>query len=96
LSSLVDAAAPRPVWLLSPEPLVERRSSPLFDGRPLRLLAGPERIEAGWWDGELAGRDYFIAQAAGGALIWIYRERLPLSRGAGEETSGWFLHGRFG
>jgi protein ImuB len=91
--------APRPVWLQPPEPLNEQGSRPLFEGRPLQLLSGPERIEAGWWDSALAGRDYFIAEAADGALIWIYRERLPLAREAGENAasgSGWFLHGRFG
>jgi protein ImuB len=75
-------------------PLAERRSLPLLDGRPLSLLSGPERIEAGWWDAGLAERDYFIAEAADGALVWIYRARLPLSADARE--SGWFLHGRFG
>ena len=76
-------------------PLAELRSRPLLDGRPLSLLSGPERIEAGWWDAELAERDYFIAEAADGALVWIYRARLPLSTESGSE-SGWFLHGRFG
>ncbi|MEO7115538.1 MAG: DNA polymerase Y family protein [Caldimonas sp.] len=86
----------RPVWLqLVCEPLQERRSRPLLDGRPLSLLSGPERIEAGWWDAGLAERDYFIAEAADGALVWIYRARLPLSAQGGNE-SGWFLHGRFG
>jgi protein ImuB len=84
---------PRPVWLQAPEPLAERNARPLLDGRPLGLLSGPERIESGWWDAGLAERDYFIAEAADGALVWIYRARLPLSS-SGE--SGWFLHGRFG
>jgi protein ImuB len=89
------AALPvRPVWLLpEPLPLPERRSQPLLDGRPLQLLAGPERIEAGWWDGAPAVRDYFVAAGAGGALLWIYSTRLPLAQPAG---GGWFLHGRFG
>jgi protein ImuB len=84
----------RPVWLL-PQPLAlpEQQSRPLLDGRPLQLLAGPERIESGWWDGANAARDYFIAQARDGALVWVYRERLPLAQPAGE---GWYLHGRFG
>jgi protein ImuB len=84
----------RPVWLL-PQPLAlpERQSRPLLEGRPLQLLAGPERIEAGWWDGGHAARDYFIAQAHDGALVWVYRARLPLAQPAGE---GWYLHGRFG
>ena len=87
--------APRPVWLLQrPEPLPERQSRPLLDGEPLQLLSGPERIEAGWWDSALAERDYFIAQAADGALVWIYRARLPLS--AAEDAQGWFMQGRFG
>ena len=94
------SAAPRPVWLQSAQPLAEQASRPLFEGRPLQLLSGPERIEAGWWDSALAGRDYFIAAAADGALVWIYRERLPLSRNANEDEaaagSGWYLHGRFG
>jgi len=94
------AAMPaRPVWLQAAEPLPERAARPLLDGRPLQLLSGPERIEAGWWDSGLAGRDYFIAATPEGALVWIYRERLPLSRDANEEeagASGWFLHGRFG
>ena len=47
--------------------------------RAAASLSGPERIEAGWWDTALAERDYFIAQAADGALVWIYRARLPLS-----------------
>ncbi len=86
----------RPVWLQPvAEPLAELRSRPLLDGRPLSLLSGPERIEAGWWDAELAERDYFIAEATDGALVWIYRARLPLSA-AGANEGGWFLHGRFG
>ena len=92
----IDATLRRPVWLEAvPEPLAERRSGPLLAGHPLRLLAGPERIEAGWWDEGLAERDYFIGEAADGALVWIYRARLPLS-GNDETGSGWFLHGRFG
>ncbi|MGH8797782.1 MAG: Y-family DNA polymerase [Caldimonas sp.] len=85
----------RPVWLLhKPEPLPERLSRPLLGGEPLQLLSGPERIEAGWWDSALAERDYFIAQSADGALVWIYRARLPLS--AAEADQGWFMQGRFG
>ncbi len=84
--------APRPVWLLcEPQPLPERQSRPWFEGRALQLLSGPERIEAGWWDAGLTERDYFIAQAADGALLWVYRTRLPLSA----QAPGWFLQGRF-
>ncbi|WP_298830503.1 DNA polymerase Y family protein [uncultured Piscinibacter sp.] len=87
----VPATPLRPVWLLAPpEPLAVRDDRPLRAGRVLRLLSGPERIEAGWWDHELAERDYFIAEDAEGALVWLYRARLP-----GGEGGGWFLHGRF-
>ncbi len=81
----------RPVWLLpEPLPLAERDALPLLDGRALQLLSGPERVESGWWDGAPAARDYFIAAAEDGALVWVFRNRLPQAAG------GWFLHGRFG
>jgi protein ImuB len=84
----------RPVWLLpTPQALTERQARPLLDGRPLQLLCGPERIEAGWWDAALAERDYFIAQTSDGALVWVYRARLPLS--VAVDAQGWFLQGRF-
>lgn len=82
----------RPTWLLpEPLPLAERGALPCLEGQVLQLLSGPERIESGWWDGALAARDYFIAQAAGGALVWVYRERLPQP---GQPQ--WYLQGRFG
>ena len=82
----------RPVWLLpEPQPLPEQASRPVLAGQVLQLLCGPERIECGWWDAALAERDYFIAQTPEGALVWVYRARLPLSA-----EGGWFLQGRFG
>ncbi|MGY4830249.1 Y-family DNA polymerase [Sphaerotilaceae bacterium SBD11-9] len=81
----------RPLWLLpQPQPLPERHLHPLLDGQALQLLSGPERIEAGWWDKQLAERDYFIAQTAEGALVWLYRERPSLASG-----KSWYLQGRF-
>jgi len=83
----------RPVWLLAePQPLRDDGGTPLLAGRPLWLVAGPERIEAGWWDEAFAARDYFIAQADDGALLWVYRFR----HAPRADESGWFLHGRFG
>lgn len=77
----------RPFWLLDrPKPLREIGAVPHYEG-PLELLAGPERIESGWWDGEDVARDYFVARTRNEALVWIYRER----RGEG----GWYLHGVF-
>jgi protein ImuB len=82
----------RPLWLLpQAQALQERHSRPLLDGQMLQLLAGPERIEAGWWDGQLAERDYFIAQTPEGALVWLYRGRQAVSA----QGEGWYLHGRF-
>jgi protein ImuB len=82
----------RPIWLLpEPRPLREREARPWLEGQPLHLLSGPERIESGWWDGDLACRDYFVAQAIGGAPVWVYR--LRPAPPAGEP--GWFLHGWF-
>ena len=52
------------------------------------LLAGPERIESGWWDGAEVRRDYFVARRHDHSLVWIFRERQP--------PHGWFLHGHFG
>ena len=83
-----SATPRRPSWLLyQPEPLTTRRGRPIYHG-PLELLAGPERLETGWWDGEDIQRDYYIARTTLGARLWIYREH------AG--TRGWFLHGIFG
>jgi protein ImuB len=92
-------ALPRPLWLLArPQSLAEIAGRPQRRG-PLRLLAGPERIESGWWDsgemraekgGEAAGdirRDYFIALSADACWLWIYREC--------REPGGWYLHGFF-
>lgn len=77
----------RPFWLLAPAvALAERHELPQYQGS-LQLLAGPERIESGWWDGGDVKRDYFIARSAKGALLWIYRERQVDGR--------WYLHGFF-
>lgn len=76
---LADAFT-RPFWLIRPaQPLHTHQAQPWFEGRPLAVLAGPERIETGWWDGDFVARDYFIAQAQEGSLVWIYRSRLPAS-----------------
>jgi protein ImuB len=90
------ALAAQPLWLLPvPRALVERGQGPLLDGRALQLLAGPDRLESGWWDAQgPAVRDYFIAQTASGTLVWIYRHRLPDPE-AGPRASGWYLQGLF-
>jgi protein ImuB len=66
----------RPLWLLpEPLPLPEQADQPCWGGQPLRLLAGPERVETGWWDQAPALRDYYVAQAASGALLWVFCSR---------------------
>ena len=81
------AAASRPLWLLAhPRALTEVAAAPCYEGR-LRLLAGPERIESGWWDGNDVMRDYFVASNPAEAMLWIYRER--------NRDGRWFLHGFF-
>ncbi len=82
----VTSPVDRPLWLLTtPRPLVEVDAKPYLRG-PLALVAGPERIESGWWDGHDVRRDYFIAQDIDRSLLWVYRD---------PAAAGWFLHGLF-
>lgn len=84
---------PRPTWLLAtPVQLLMRHHRPFY-GTPLKMVSPGERIEAGWFDGQLVTRDYFVAQADDQSHYWVYRERVR-SRDAGEPR--WFLHGLFG
>jgi protein ImuB len=94
VSSTINKSVPirRPLWLLqAPQPLDARRGRPLHHGA-LELVAGPERIESGWWDGADVARDYYVARDAHGVRLWIYRECQGECTGARE----WFLQGIFG
>jgi len=84
------ATGPRPLWLLpKPRALPELAGRPQHRG-PLQLLAGPERIESGWWDAAEADalgdvrRDYFVALSPRAEWLWVFRSE-----------AGWFLHGVF-
>jgi protein ImuB len=91
-SSDVSCTAPRPLWLLpEPIPLTEHQHRPVY-GTPLTLVSGPERIESGWWDGQWAERDYFIARDEQHALLWVFRPRVPDAA----VRDRWYLHGKFG
>jgi len=79
------AFGPRPLWLVEPPRALEERGGVPQQNGPLVMLAGPERIESGWWDGAEIKRDYFIACSTNTALLWIYRE----------PGGGWYLHGLF-
>jgi len=89
---------PQPCWLLpAPRPLALHDDGPLslaerpvYQG-PLRLLAGPHRVEAGWWDDLTVARDYYIAHSEQAGLLWVFRER----HAPGARRSAWFLHGFF-
>ncbi|MFT5140317.1 MAG: protein ImuB [Lysobacterales bacterium] len=52
-----------------------------------QVLAGPERIEAGWWDGHDCRRDYFVVRDRNGCTLWAFREYKP--------EPGWYLQGMF-
>lgn len=86
-------ALPRPAWLLAkPIALLMRNHRPFY-GSPLRMASPPERIEAGWWNGELVTRDYYVAEGQDHVCYWVYRERIG---GAENADPKWYLHGLFG
>ena len=96
----LPVGASQPAWLLDePLALALVGDRPYYHG-PLSLLAGPERIEAGWWDGseqaeaDLTLRDYFIARSPGAGLLWVFRLRGGSKAPA--RRAHWFLHGVFG
>jgi len=70
---------PRPTWLL-PRPI------PLRGGHPI-ILAGPERLETGWWDGGEVCRDYYVIETSLGQEAWAFC--------APDEQTGWMIHGWF-
>jgi len=69
----------RPSWLL--------QQPKRCDIARYQLLAGPERIESGWWDGHDCRRDYYIVRDDHGSTLWAFHESKP--------RQGWFLHGVF-
>jgi protein ImuB len=69
----------RPFWLLH-KPMLLR-------GDPAGILAGPERIESGWWDEHDKRRDYYIVETGLGQRAWVF---VPA-----ESSTGWTLHGWF-
>ena len=68
----------RPFWLLR-KPMILR-------GEP-QILAGPERIESGWWDEHDKRRDYYVVETGAGQRGWAF---VPV-----ETTQQWTLHGWF-
>jgi protein ImuB len=85
---------PRPLWLLPKLQALQERDGALHYGGVLQRVAGPERIESGWWDqGEVRDevqavgnvqRDYYVAVSVRGEWLWIFRD-----------AQGWWLQGVF-
>ena len=97
----VRAGGTRPLLLLpSPRPLSR-------DHEPLSLLAGPERIEAGWWaipPGDADTAQDTAQDAAYGAAPGVQRDYFVARNGRGQvlwiyrelaPPRRWFLHGFF-
>jgi protein ImuB len=89
---------PQPTFVL-PEPLrlALRGERALYQG-VLQLLAGPHRVEGGWWDRTTeagaqsthnVARDYWVALSEHAGVLWVFQTRL-----ADDETA-WFLQGTF-
>jgi protein ImuB len=98
VQALPAHAALLPTWLLAvPQQLAVQQQCPQYHGS-LELLVGPQRLETGWLEGEVALRDYFVARSAQAGLLWIFRERLPALGPKKTSTNiglRWFLHGLF-
>ncbi|MGE4370158.1 MAG: DNA polymerase Y family protein [Burkholderiaceae bacterium] len=91
-------ASSRPFWLLpQPVTLAIRSNRPCYQGTPLFLEQGPERIESGWWQAQgHQQRDYFVAHDTRGTRYWIYRQRHGHQAGVHDPAGPvWFLHGIF-
>ncbi|MYM73543.1 DNA polymerase Y family protein, partial [Duganella sp. FT134W] len=82
-----DELLERPCWVLQQPIALRVRDERPFYMSPLRLIRGPERLEAGWWDDQAVGRDYYVAQGTDAACYWIYLER--------SQDARWFLHGMY-
>jgi protein ImuB len=92
---------PQPTFIL-PKPLrlATEHNRPLYQG-VLQLLAGPHRVEGGWWDRTTepdqsqrettrqTARDYWVAMSEHAGVLWIFQMRLA------QEETAWFLHGTF-
>ena len=80
-AGLEHGETPSPAW----------RHGRVVAGRstvPRRVLAGPERVESGWWDSDDVRRDYYVVETHEGQRAWAFRA-------AGEAGGGFMLHGWF-
>lgn len=87
---------PQPTWVLQePLRLAVRNHRPVYQGE-LQLLAGPQRIESGWWDrdeeagqGRIVVRDYWLAESRHAGNLWVFQAKV-------DDGLAWYLHGIFG
>ncbi len=105
----LQPTTPKPGGLLWPQPtfvlplplrLAMRGNRPIYQGE-LQLLAGPQRVEGGWWDRVASvsdeedgattrhvARDYWVALSALAGVLWVFQTRL-------DHEPAWYLHGHF-
>ncbi len=88
IGAYTQTGRPRPLWLLaSPAPL-SKKNNRLYYKSVIRFSMGPERIEAGWWDGVDIRRDYYIGIDEVAGSLWIYHDL--------KDKQLWYVHGLFG
>ncbi len=78
----------RPFWLFPEPERLLKKNNRLYYKSAIRLAMGPERIEAGWWNGKDIHRDYYIAIDKLAGNLWIYHDLT--------DRRLWYLHGLFG
>lgn len=78
----------RPLWLLHAPRRLRYAAGWIWHTGRLEVLDGPERIEAGWWDGREYCRDYYTAASPQDGRLWIFQDLKQKDR--------WYLHGLFG
>jgi protein ImuB len=102
-SSAPAGALLRPAWLLPQPQALEERAGHLWWGHQrLEVVGRPERIESGWFDGDLQCRDYHWARTPDHRWAWVYRQRrsaaspsVNLKASAPAPPDAWFLQGWF-
>ena len=111
----LPSATPKPGELLRPQPtfvlpqplrLAVRGNRPIYQGE-LQLLAGPQRVEGGWWDRVVApaAASASALEEDGGSTRYVARDYwVALSALAGvlwvfqtrlDHEPAWYLHGHF-
>jgi len=77
----------RPLWLLDTPRRLLYCQGRLWYAGGLCITCGPERIESGWWDGQMCRRDYYHATNESGSRLWVFHDLI---------RHQWYVHGLFG